>query len=262
MSTRIARPVLRFTVASVLALGAGACSTISDLDPTGLLSDDSAVVADSQFPDDGAQAPDTGTTPDLASLPSRPAPAPNAAAQQQQVAQAITAQGAQAQYSADALRAELALRITRRTPEEGVLETTIPGLNLYRRNAPTVCTSAEYVPRLIVFVQGRKRIELGAETYLVDGTSYLLTAIELPVNSQVIEATPERPILALMLTLDMAAVRQILNDEGAYPPGAPASACGMAAGTSTPELLDACRRLLDLLLCSLRRIFYARQRLV
>ncbi len=92
---------------SLLALSAGACSTIADLDPTGLLSDDSTEVADSQFPDDAnpSQPPDAGTTPDLASLPPRPVAAPGAAQQQQQVAQAVTAQGAQAQYSADALRA-------------------------------------------------------------------------------------------------------------------------------------------------------------
>ena len=106
MSTRIARPLLRLAVVSVVALGAGACSTIADLDPTGLLSDDSPEVADSQFPDDANpnQPPDSGTTPDLASLPPRPVYGATPA-QQQQVAQAVTAQGAQAQYSADALRA-------------------------------------------------------------------------------------------------------------------------------------------------------------
>ena len=91
-----------------LAVGVAGCSTISDLDPTGLLSDDSSSSPPaSQFPD---QAPptatsdqDVGTTPDLASLPARPAPAATPS-QQQQTAQSLANDGAQARYSAEVLR--------------------------------------------------------------------------------------------------------------------------------------------------------------
>lgn len=92
-----------------LTVAASACSTISDLDPTGLLSDssdssDSAPA--SQFPDQAAPtaSDDTvGTTPDLASLPARPAPTATPG-EQQQTAQSLANDGAQARYSADALR--------------------------------------------------------------------------------------------------------------------------------------------------------------
>ena len=98
------RSILQLCVVASLALGAGACQTIADLDPTGLLSDSSPAPA-SQFP--AGEAPQTsdatvGTTPDLASIPAAPATA--AAAQQQQTVQSINADGAQARYSADTLR--------------------------------------------------------------------------------------------------------------------------------------------------------------
>lgn len=89
-----------------LTVAASACSTISDLDPTGLLSDSADNAATSQFPDQAAPtATDdtTVTTPDLASLPARPAPAATPG-DQQQTAQALASDGAQARYSADALR--------------------------------------------------------------------------------------------------------------------------------------------------------------
>lgn len=94
--------LLRLTVVLGMVLGAGACSTLADLDPTGLLGGDTT--PDSQFPDAAPQATDAsvGTTPDLASLPDRPATA--TAAQQQQTAQSLAADGAQVQYSADVLR--------------------------------------------------------------------------------------------------------------------------------------------------------------
>jgi len=98
---------IRLSVILGLAVSAGACQTLASLDPTGLLSDDSTPPA-GQFPDAAAPVPppsdvSAGTTPDLAGIPARPAATPPA--QQQQVAQSLAADGAQVQYSADALRA-------------------------------------------------------------------------------------------------------------------------------------------------------------
>ncbi|HEX4370877.1 MAG TPA: OmpA family protein [Rhizomicrobium sp.] len=90
-----------------LAVAASGCSTIASLDPTGLLGGSSDSSPASQFPADQA-APTTtpdqaaGTTPDLASIPARPEAI--SATQQQQTAQSLASDGAQARYSADALR--------------------------------------------------------------------------------------------------------------------------------------------------------------
>src|SRR5690349_11084385 len=103
MSKMYARP-LAMTVLAI-ALAAGGCQTMSDLDPTGLLGGDEAV-PETQFPTESsqqAQADANTTTPDLASIPTRPA-APDTAAQAN-TAQQVTAAGNQAQYSAEALRA-------------------------------------------------------------------------------------------------------------------------------------------------------------
>jgi outer membrane protein OmpA-like peptidoglycan-associated protein len=89
-----------------LTVAASACSTISDLDPTGLLSDSSDNAPASQFPDQAAPTASddaAGTTPDLASLPARPAPTATPG-DQQQTTQSLASDGAQARYSADALR--------------------------------------------------------------------------------------------------------------------------------------------------------------
>jgi len=96
----------QFTLILGLAVGVSACSTIADLDPTGLIGDSSDNAPASQFPDQAAPTASdqtVGTTPDLASLPARPAPAA-APADQQQTAQSLASDGAQARYSADALR--------------------------------------------------------------------------------------------------------------------------------------------------------------
>jgi len=72
----------------------------SALDPTGWFGSDDTEVADNSGASTDSKA---DTTPDLSNLPSRPATTPMA--QQQAAAQSLAADGAQARYSADSLRA-------------------------------------------------------------------------------------------------------------------------------------------------------------
>ena len=149
--------------------------------------------------------------------------------------------------SLDAARGRLLQKIIKRVPTDGLLKTGIPQLYLYRASAPTNCTSAAYDPRLVVFVQGQKRINLGSKTYLCNGSSFLLSTLDLPVVSQVVVATPEKPMLCLNLQLDMSDIRRILSQEEFPAPQEPAEAIGMAIGVTPVEILEACSRLVDLL---------------
>jgi AraC-like DNA-binding protein len=143
-------------------------------------------------------------------------------------------------------RGALARKIADRA-SEGDTATAIPGLSLYRRSLPTPCISAAYEPSLVVFVQGRKRINVGKTTYVTDGSNFLLTSIDLPVVSQVITATEKEPILGLLLRLEMPAVRRILSEQEFHLTEDSSDARGMAVGVTSVEILDACSRLLDLL---------------
>jgi len=148
---------------------------------------------------------------------------------------------------AGAMRAALARKIAAHIQMDGARDTDVPGLTLYRRSEPTPCASSAYEPRLIVFVQGEKRINVGSITYVCNESTFLLTSIDLPVVSQVTRATPEQPMLGLTLKLDMAEVRRILGEEEFPLPEEALGARGMAVGVSSPELLSACSRLMDLL---------------
>jgi len=145
------------------------------------------------------------------------------------------------------MRAELARKIASHIKSDGEQATEISGMSLYRRSTPTACTSAAYQPRLIVFAQGKKRINLGKTTYLCDKSTFLLTSIDLPVVSQVIKASEEKPMLGLLLKLQMPLVREILSQQEFHQREESADARGMAIGVTSIELLEACLRLLDLL---------------
>ena len=144
-------------------------------------------------------------------------------------------------------RKELARKIALYAQSTGENSTDVPGLSLYRRTTPTSCYRATYEPSLTVFVQGRKRINLGGTEYVCDASSFLLTSIDVPVESQIVEASEEVPLLSMYLRLDMPTVREVLGREDLPDPEASAQSHGLAVGETTVGLLGACARLIELL---------------
>jgi AraC-like DNA-binding protein len=145
------------------------------------------------------------------------------------------------------MRRSLAQRIAAHTEKEGEHTTAVPGLILYHRTSPTPCYRATYEPSLSVFVQGRKRINLGGTEYLCDGSSFLLSSIDVPAQSQIIEASEKVPLLCAYLRLDMRTVREVLSRDDLPDATTSSHRRGLAVGETTGGLLNACRRLLELL---------------
>ena len=145
------------------------------------------------------------------------------------------------------LRAELARKIALFVGSAENRATDIPGLTLHRRTGPTAPCSMTYQPGVTVIAQGRKRVELGRNVFVYDPTRFLLTSVDLPVVSRVIEASEEVPCLALSLKLEMPVVRELLSREEIQVADAPSDSPGMATGETTVEFLSACCRLVDLL---------------
>jgi len=145
------------------------------------------------------------------------------------------------------MRKELTRKIAARARALGENLTAIPGLALYRREQPTPCFHATYEPSLTVFVQGRKRVNLGGTVYLCDGTSFLLSSIDVPAESQIVEASEQVPLLSMFLKLDMPTVREVIGREELPEFATSVQSRGLAVGETTVGLLGACTRLIDLL---------------
>lgn len=144
-------------------------------------------------------------------------------------------------------RAQVIRKVMSQIPADGLQATAIPGLSLYRRSEPSPCNCVNYQPELIVFLQGEKQIQVGGVTHVCDGSTFLLTSIDLPVTSQVTKASRPEPVLGIILKLDMPLVREILSQEEFAAADFSRGARGMAVGATTAEMLDVCSRMLDLL---------------
>jgi AraC-like DNA-binding protein len=145
------------------------------------------------------------------------------------------------------LRKALSARIAAHALSPGENSTVIPGVALFRRTIPGACSWATCEPSLTVFVQGRKIISVGGTECRCDGWSFLLSAIAVPVRSQIIEASEEAPLLSMGLCLDIATVREVLSLEDLLETEGPSERLGLAVGKTTAGLLGACVRLIDLL---------------
>jgi AraC-like DNA-binding protein len=90
---------------------------------------------------------------------------------------------------------------------------------------------------LCLVLQGSKCVVIGDQAMHYDSASYFVSSVEVPASGQIVDASPEQPYLALSLTLDMAAIAEILIDM----PDDAVVCCGACFGVSpvTPELAEA-----------------------
>lgn len=144
-------------------------------------------------------------------------------------------------------RADLARKIAQIVGSASSKPTGVPGLTLFREIAPTSVWSGSYEPNVGLIVQGRKRVELGRTTFFYDPAQFLLTSVDLPVISQVVEASREVPYLCLRLDLEIPVVQELLSREDIRVADTPSNYPAMTTAKITVELLDAFSRLLDLM---------------
>lgn len=147
------------------------------------------------------------------------------------------------------LRAQLAQRVLRQVAGPVPLQpAALPGLMLIRADQPNLSACSVYEPCVALIVQGAKRVLLGEQALVYGEDRYLIAAMDLPVMSTVLQASPERPYLAVGLRLDWHEIGALML---ASP--RPAAAAGpvdpraMSTGAINLPLLDAFDRLLGLL---------------
>jgi AraC-like DNA-binding protein len=145
------------------------------------------------------------------------------------------------------IRAGLAHRVATFVGDGEERVAPLPGLCFAKVRAPTPPTSYLYDPCISMIIRGKKRVQLGGSTYVYDESRFLLTAVNLPTVTEVLEASPEAPYLSLLMRLDLQVARQILADVDRREMNTPAGGTAMATGPATIELFDAVRRLVELL---------------
>lgn len=134
-----------------------------------------------------------------------------------------------------------------RMPGPGDYETGLPGVRLYRRDRPNGCGTALYSPVIVKMVQGCKRATVGNQEFRYGEEDVMVTGVDIPGVSLIVEATPQKPCTSLSIDLDRGLIAQLALE---MPPprleNGPAVK-GMLVQPLDSELLDAFVRLAGLL---------------
>ncbi|MCV6588572.1 MAG: AraC family transcriptional regulator [Marinobacterium sp.] len=150
---------------------------------------------------------------------------------------------------------------------DGINETRVDGLILYRSGTPIPRTPVCYLPTICVVANRHKRVHIGDRAYDYNPDNYLINAVSLPVEGEILHATPEHPYLGLSLRIDPVMVSELIiamERHGELPTcDSPAliSACKISERLESAfvRLLHCCQDSMDadLLSAAIRReIFY------
>ena len=145
------------------------------------------------------------------------------------------------------LRATLAQTVARAATREGEVATPVPHLLLFRREEVTQPCACLIEPSVVLVVQGTKQVLVGDVAYPYDVDHFLVTSLDLPATSQVIDASQAQPCLGLVLKLDLTVIAELIAHGSITPPAERNSERGLSLGSVTLPLLEAFKRLVDLL---------------
>lgn len=130
--------------------------------------------------------------------------------------------------------------------EEGVTESRVPGVNLFRASHPQPRTPLVYDPGIFIIGQGSKRGYLGDRVFTYDAHNYLVLSVPMPLECET-DASPEEPLLGLLIRVTPQVLGELLVEmegEVSFNGEIPR---GISAVPLTDALTDAVVRLLECL---------------
>ena len=84
-----------------------------------------------------------------------------------------------------------------------------PAVNIYRRNEPSALEAYLYEPVLCMVLQGAKMMRSGDQSVEIGAGDALVVSHHLPVVSRITQASEQSPYLAIVLSLNIATLREL-----------------------------------------------------
>lgn len=93
--------------------------------------------------------------------------------------------------------------------EDGLVETGIEGVRLFRVTEPMRCAPAVYEPSVIAIVNGAKEAILDGKSYVYDAEQYMCCPISLPVEAGTPHASASSPLLGVSIALNTRVMSEL-----------------------------------------------------
>lgn len=99
--------------------------------------------------------------------------------------------------------------IQERTAHDGLTESGIPGVRLFRATEPVPCIPAVYEPCVVAIVSGEKEAVHDGHRYLYDRNRYLFCPMSMPVQAGTPNASTQNPLYGVFVSLEPRLMSEI-----------------------------------------------------
>lgn len=99
--------------------------------------------------------------------------------------------------------------VENRLQRDGLVETGVTGLRLFRATAPVPCVPAVYEPSVIAIVSGAKEAVLDGERHVYDDSRYLCCPMSMPIQAGTPAASPDNPLYGVLVSLDQRVMTEL-----------------------------------------------------
>lgn len=128
-------------------------------------------------------------------------------------------------------------------PNEGYTCSLLDTVRFMRSDRPLGRTAVLYEPSIVIVCQGYKRGYLANKVYHYDKQHYLVLSVPLPFSTET-EASPQEPLLAVTVRLDMLVLSELVMEIDNAPVSQTTAPEGIMSTPLGPGLADTTLRLL------------------
>lgn len=129
---------------------------------------------------------------------------------------------------------------------EGLNQTAVPSVRVYKSSTVTKPLQSVYEPALFVILQGAKKVYLDQHLFEYSPKKYLLSTAFLPVTGQITEASPEAPFLSLQIVFSVPKILEAVKEYAFHIENKNHTDLAMGSNDITEELLEVVVRLAKL----------------
>ncbi|WP_319558162.1 AraC family transcriptional regulator [Thiomicrorhabdus sp.] len=126
---------------------------------------------------------------------------------------------------------------------EGLNQTVVPSVRVFKSSSVTRPLHSVYEPALFVIIQGVKAVRLEQRDFEYSPQKYLLSTSFLPVTGQILQASPEAPFLSLQIVFPVSKILEAVQEYALQIGQNSRTDLAMDSNNITEELLEAVVRL-------------------
>ena len=93
--------------------------------------------------------------------------------------------------------------------QDGLVDTGVDGVQMFRVTEAVRCTPAVYEPTLVAVVSGTKEAIIDGTSRVYDSSRYMCCAISMPVEAGTPMASPDSPLLGVQIALDARVMTEL-----------------------------------------------------